>query len=30
MRSALRGEPYRLTVRALTEGMVWAIDATAL
>jgi len=30
MRSALRGEPYRLTVRALTEGMVWAIDSTAL
>jgi CRP-like cAMP-binding protein len=30
MRSALRGEPYRLTVRALTEGMVWSIDSTAL
>ncbi|GIV93439.1 MAG: cyclic nucleotide-binding protein [Chloroflexus sp.] len=30
MRSALRGEPYRLTVRALSDCVVWSIEASSL
>ncbi len=30
MRAALRGEPYRMTVTALTDSIVWIIDAPAL
>ncbi|ACL25462.1 cyclic nucleotide-binding domain-containing protein [Chloroflexus aggregans] len=30
MRSVLRGEPYRLTVTAVTDSVVWEINAAAL